>query len=108
MTPKTKEVKVWLGEEDVGLESLRRDNDGELEEVLGEDWKKQEKLAAERNRSGWLNLPPNTGVHTEVPLENHRDREYYHGAGNAEEIARSDMSRRTRRLCVKRWVGTTA
>jgi hypothetical protein len=52
VTPKTKEVKVWLEEEDVGLEfSFKRITMAELDEVLAWDREKAEKLMLDR-------LPP--------------------------------------------------
>jgi hypothetical protein len=59
VTPKTKEVTVWLGEEDVGLKfSFRRVTMAELDQVLDQDRKRQEDIVA-KERALWLaQLPP--------------------------------------------------
>jgi hypothetical protein len=47
VTPKTQEVKVWLGQADVGLEfSFKRLTMDQLDVMLGKDWARAEELAA--------------------------------------------------------------
>jgi hypothetical protein len=59
VTPKTKEVKVWLDEEDIGLEfSFSRITMTELEALLSRDRTRQEKIAAEREQERLALLPP--------------------------------------------------
>jgi hypothetical protein len=59
VTPKTKEVKVWLNKEDVGLEfSFKRITMADLEEVLTQDWNKQKKRAEEQKQAMLSRLPP--------------------------------------------------
>lgn len=49
VTPKTKEVKIWLDKEDVGLElSFRRVTIRELDQLLSRDRERQEKIAGEQ------------------------------------------------------------
>ncbi len=59
VTPKTKEVTVWLAKEDVGLEfSFRRISPNELNDVLKQDWDRSRERFAQRKK-GWLDrLPP--------------------------------------------------
>ncbi len=57
--PKTKTVKVWVAEADVGLEfSFNRITMADLDELLRQDWGTAKKLIAERKREWMSTLPP--------------------------------------------------
>jgi hypothetical protein len=59
VTPKTKDVKVWLAQEDVGLElSFRRISMPELDKMLTQDRERQEKLARDAMQFHRAQLPP--------------------------------------------------
>jgi hypothetical protein len=58
VTPKTKAVKVWLSEEDVGLVfSFRRLTISELEEMLGKDKRRADKIVAKYEHEWLARLP---------------------------------------------------
>ena len=58
VTPKTKEVKVWFDKEDVGLVlSFRRVTINELDQLLGRDREKQEKIAAVKMQEQLAQMP---------------------------------------------------
>jgi hypothetical protein len=57
--PKTKAVKVWLAEADVGLDfSFKRITMANLDELLRQDWEAAQKVIAERKREWMTTLPP--------------------------------------------------
>lgn len=57
--PKTKTVKVWLDEDDVGLEfSFNRITMADLDELLRQDFEKALKIGAEREREFMATLSP--------------------------------------------------
>jgi hypothetical protein len=76
VTPKTKEVKVWLAQDDVGLEfSFSRITMAELEKILSEDRKNQETSARDHEQIMLANAPPEIREIMKRAIEEGRLRE---------------------------------
>jgi len=73
VTPKTKEVKIWLAQDDVGLKlSFRRITMSELEGLLDQDRKRQQESAADREMEFLAQLPPQQREFMEKSLRDAR------------------------------------
>jgi hypothetical protein len=58
--PKTRDVKIWLDKEDVGLElSFQRVTMDELSEILDADWKRSQDRVAKADEERRKTMPPN-------------------------------------------------
>jgi hypothetical protein len=71
VTPKTKEVKVWLEKEDVGLNlSFKRVTFSELDELLSRDRERAEKIAVKKMHANLDDLSEEgrEGIHSEDPV----------------------------------------
>jgi len=69
VTPKTKEVKVWLAQEDVGLElSFRRVSMADLDKMLARDRERQEKIARKQMQLQLARIPPEERAFLEETL----------------------------------------
>ena len=59
VTPKTKEVKIWLDKENIGLElSFKRITMAELDQLLTRDRERIEKVASTRVQESFAQMPP--------------------------------------------------
>jgi hypothetical protein len=75
VTPKTKEVMVWLAEEDVGLDlSFRRITLAELDGLLELDRRRQENIACDREKQLLAQLPPDQRDFFEGSMREARSR----------------------------------
>jgi hypothetical protein len=107
VTPKTKELKVWLAQEDVGLQlSFRRVSMSELDKMLTSDRERQGKFARDRMQLHLAQLPPEQRAFCEEALLADRPRTPWQSScldGLPEDLREAMLSPDPVGTQVKRW-----
>jgi hypothetical protein len=105
VTPKTKEVTVWLSEDDVGLQfSFRRLTVRQLDELLDQDWKRSEELAAKRLQEALAQLSPRQRALREAMMDDLSGAaEPSWVAGLSQEMREAYVAKDKTAHGVKRW-----